>query len=59
MLDLQSKGVPEADIVFMLYTDHGMDLYANAVIASRQVHRGAIPTRCRLQRGRDQARGWT
>jgi NitT/TauT family transport system substrate-binding protein len=34
MLDLMSKGVPEDDIVFMLYADHGMDFYGNAVIAS-------------------------
>lgn len=34
MLDLQSKGVPEADIVPMLYKDFGMDFYGNGVIAS-------------------------
>lgn len=34
MLDLQSKGVAEADIVPMLYRDFGMDFYGNAVIAS-------------------------
>ena len=34
MLDLMSKGVSEADIVVMLYADHGMDFYGNAVIAS-------------------------
>ncbi|MEM7021315.1 MAG: ABC transporter substrate-binding protein [Pseudomonadota bacterium] len=33
-LDLLSKGVPEEDIVVMLYADHGMDFYGNAVIAS-------------------------
>ena len=34
MLDLMSKGVAEEDIVFMLYADHGMDFYGNALIAS-------------------------
>jgi NitT/TauT family transport system substrate-binding protein len=34
MLDLMSKGVPEDDIVVMLYADHGMDFYGNALIAS-------------------------
>jgi len=34
MLDLQSRGVAEDDIVYMLYADHGMDFYGNAVIAS-------------------------
>ncbi len=34
MLDLQSRGVAEEDIVYMLYADHGMDFYGNAVIAS-------------------------
>ena len=34
MLDLQSKGVAEDDIVVMLYKDFGMDFYGNAVIAS-------------------------
>lgn len=33
MLDLQSKGVPADQIDFMLYKDHGMDFYGNAVIA--------------------------
>lgn len=33
-LDLLAKGVPEHDIVVMLYADHGMDFYGNAVIAS-------------------------
>jgi len=32
-LDLMSKGVPEEDIVVMLYADYGMDFYGNAVIA--------------------------
>jgi NitT/TauT family transport system substrate-binding protein len=32
-LDLMSKGVAEDDIVVMLYADHGMDFYGNAVIA--------------------------
>ena len=36
MLDLQSKGVAEADIVPMLYSDYDMDFYGNAVIASEQ-----------------------
>jgi NitT/TauT family transport system substrate-binding protein len=35
MLDLMSKGVPRDDIVVMLYADHGMDFYGNAVIASK------------------------
>jgi NitT/TauT family transport system substrate-binding protein len=34
MLDLMSKGVAEEDIVYMLYADHGMDFYGNALIAS-------------------------
>lgn len=34
MLDLQSRGVAEEDIHYMLYADHGMDFYGNAVIAS-------------------------
>jgi NitT/TauT family transport system substrate-binding protein len=34
MLDLISKGVPKDDIVVMLYADHGMDFYGNALIAS-------------------------
>jgi NitT/TauT family transport system substrate-binding protein len=34
MLDLMSKGVPEDDIVVMLYADYGMDFYGNALIAS-------------------------
>jgi len=34
MLDLQAKGVKEADIAYMLYKDFGMDFYGNAVIAS-------------------------
>jgi NitT/TauT family transport system substrate-binding protein len=34
MLDLMSKGVAEDDIVYMLYADHGMDFYGNALIAS-------------------------
>jgi NitT/TauT family transport system substrate-binding protein len=34
MLDLMSKGVAEDDIVVMLYADHGMDFYGNALIAS-------------------------
>jgi NitT/TauT family transport system substrate-binding protein len=33
MLDLQAKGVPKDDIVYMLYKDYGMDFYGNAVIA--------------------------
>jgi NitT/TauT family transport system substrate-binding protein len=34
MLDLQSRGVAEDDIHYMLYADYGMDFYGNAVIAS-------------------------
>jgi NitT/TauT family transport system substrate-binding protein len=34
LLDLMSKGVPRDDIVVMLYADHGMDFYGNALIAS-------------------------
>jgi len=34
LLDLMSKGVAKDDIVVMLYADHGMDFYGNAVIAS-------------------------
>ena len=34
MLDIMSKGVAEEDIVYMLYADHGMDFYGNALIAS-------------------------
>ena len=34
MLDLKSKGVPEAEIRHFLYADYGMDFYGNAVIAS-------------------------
>jgi NitT/TauT family transport system substrate-binding protein len=34
MLDLIAKGVPKDDIVVMLYADHGMDFYGNALIAS-------------------------
>ena len=34
MLDLQSRGVAEEDIHYMLYADFGMDFYGNAVIAS-------------------------
>lgn len=34
MLDLQSRGVAEEDIHYMLYRDYGMDFYGNAVIAS-------------------------
>ena len=34
MLDLQSKGVKEADIVPLLYKDFGLDFYGNAVIAA-------------------------
>lgn len=34
MLDLQAKGVAQADIVPFLYKDYGMDFYGNAVIAS-------------------------
>lgn len=34
MLDLEAKGVAEADVVPMLYKDYGMDFYGNAVIAA-------------------------
>jgi NitT/TauT family transport system substrate-binding protein len=34
MLDLMSKGVAKDGIVVMLYADHGMDFYGNALIAS-------------------------
>lgn len=33
ILDLRSKGVRPEDIVVMLYKDHGMDFYGNAVVA--------------------------
>jgi NitT/TauT family transport system substrate-binding protein len=33
-LDLLAKGVPEDEIMVMLYADHGMDFYGNALIAS-------------------------
>ncbi len=37
MIDLQSKGAAEADIVVMRYTDFGLDFYGNSVIASPEM----------------------
>jgi NitT/TauT family transport system substrate-binding protein len=34
MLDLESKGVDPSTITVMLYKDHGLDFYGNAVIAA-------------------------
>ncbi|WP_157505719.1 ABC transporter substrate-binding protein [Geminicoccus roseus] len=34
MLDLESKGVDPSTVTVMLYKDHGLDFYGNAVIAS-------------------------
>lgn len=34
LINLKAMGVPEADIVVLLYAEHGLDLYGNAVMCS-------------------------
>lgn len=36
VLNLKAIGVPEEDIVVLLYAEHGLDLYGNAVMCSRK-----------------------
>jgi len=55
LLDLMSKGVPRDDIVVMLYADHGMDFYGNAlshpVRSSRTIPRRSLPSTARSLAG--------